>query len=464
MSSKFLKIITVLVILISIIFGFISYDKVLAATTSGYSLSFDGIDDYVDLGITESIFGYTWKTSKTVSLWLKPVGESNQCANNDAAYCDAILIMKPRYWGIGRGVIQGQDRIWVWNYDGTTEKFGVEYQQDEWIHIAMVHDGTSLLVYRNGNLVGNVASGPTSQPDSSSSFPLYLAGFWNSEEQLMYQGLIDEVRFFNLVLPQTEIQATLRSELNGDESGLVAYYKMSDGSGEILTDDSINDWNGTIKQVQPDNGIPAQWVDSTAFDIPVADDQTVNLDEDTFIAITLTGSSATNSELTYTITKEPDHQNGPFDLSNLPELVYSPEPDFNGTDTIKFTVDDGTYTSIESTVTIIVNPINDAPVGAADFYVTDQFTPLTIDAPGVLDNDEDIDSSTLTVSLLTQPQKGDLLLSEDGAFTFTPTGNNYGEDTFTYVISDGELTSDPVTVTITINQTLFEVYVPLIQK
>ena len=51
-----------------------------------------------------------------------------------------------------------------------------------------------------------------------------------------------------------------------------------------------------------------------------------------------------------------------------------------------------------ATVAIIVNAVNDAPVAIEDSYATSEDTPLTIVAPGVLGNDTDVDSPTLTPS------------------------------------------------------------------
>jgi hypothetical protein len=59
--------------------------------------------------------------------------------------------------------------------------------------------------------------------------------------------------------------------LSGTESGLAAYYQMSDGAGTTLTDDSNNNWQGTLfdgaRGVPPD-GQPPLWVPSTAFEGP----------------------------------------------------------------------------------------------------------------------------------------------------------------------------------------------------
>jgi PKD repeat protein len=95
-------------------------------------------------------------------------------------------------------------------------------------------------------------------------------------------------------------------------------------------------------------------------------------------------------------------------------------------------------------------PANTAPVAADDAYTVDEDTLLTVATPGVLANDTDVDGDLLTALLLTGPAHGTLTFTPDGAFTYTPAANFNGLDNFTYQVGDGDLTSDPATVMITI--------------
>ena len=93
-----------------------------------------------------------------------------------------------------------------------------------------------------------------------------------------------------------------------------------------------------------------------------------------------------------------------------------------------------------ATVSLTINPVNDAPVAVNDSYATDEDTPLTVAAPGVLGNDTDVDSAILTAVLVTGPTHGTLTLNGDGSFTYTPAANFNGSDSFTYKANDGSLT------------------------
>jgi VCBS repeat-containing protein len=94
---------------------------------------------------------------------------------------------------------------------------------------------------------------------------------------------------------------------------------------------------------------------------------------------------------------------------------------------------------------------NQAPVATADTYGTAEDTPLPVNAPGVLANDSDPDNDPLSAGLVSGPSHGTLNLSTDGAFVYTPATNHTGSDSFTYQASDGTLTSNLATVTITVS-------------
>jgi VCBS repeat-containing protein len=101
---------------------------------------------------------------------------------------------------------------------------------------------------------------------------------------------------------------------------------------------------------------------------------------------------------------------------------------------------------------VLVNhtSINQAPVAAADAYTTAEDTPLTVAAPGVLGNDSDPDHDPLSAVLVSGPSHGTLTLNPDGSFTYTPATNHTGSDSFTYQASDGTLSSELATVTLTV--------------
>jgi len=96
-------------------------------------------------------------------------------------------------------------------------------------------------------------------------------------------------------------------------------------------------------------------------------------------------------------------------------------------------------------------PSNDPPVANDETYTTNEDTPLTVAAPGVLGNDSDVDGNPLTAVLNTSPSNGNLTLNSNGSFSYTPNANFNGSDSFTYRANDGQANSNIATVMITVN-------------
>src|SRR5207249_3383958 len=133
-------------------------------------------------------------------------------------------------------------------------------------------------------------------------------------------------------------------------------------------------------------------------------------------------------------------------------LTYTPAANYNGTDSFTYTMKDaaGAVSNV-ATVSITITPVNDPPVAANDSYSVNEDTTLTVAAAGVLANDSDIDSPTITAILVSGPAHGTLSLNANGSFTYTPAANYNGPDSFTYKANDGSLDSNVATVHITVN-------------
>lgn len=108
-------------------------------------------------------------------------------------------------------------------------------------------------------------------------------------------------------------------------------------------------------------------------------------------------------------------------------------------------------TSSTATVEITVNSVNDAPTAKADTFQALKNQTLVINAPGVLLNDTDIDGDSLTAVKVNNPTHGVVILASDGSFSYTPTTNFTGTDTFSYKASDGPAQSSTKVVTIRVS-------------
>ena len=136
--------------------------------------------------------------------------------------------------------------------------------------------------------------------------------------------------------------------------------------------------------------------------------------------------------------------------------TYAPRDDgsgyFVGTDSFEYTVTDPQGVVGQSgTAKVTINMTNDLPVATDDQLTTDFDVPVS---GNVLTNDLDANNDPLSVVLDgTSPQHGRLIFNEDGAFTYSPDGGFTGDDSFIYLVKDGQLGGEPVgaTVTITVN-------------
>ncbi|MBL6962298.1 MAG: T9SS type A sorting domain-containing protein [Bacteroidetes bacterium] len=157
------------------------------------ALSFNGSTNYVDIGIGPT-------SVKTIEAWV------NMATNTEY-------------------IIDLNGSSYIYASSGTVTTSGI----------------TSPTIYVNGVQTSSIASGTyqhiavtTSTAVNASNFDVGRVG------SNYYSGKIDEVRLWDDVRSQSEINEYLYNELLGNESNLLAYYKMSNGSGSSLADDQTS--------------------------------------------------------------------------------------------------------------------------------------------------------------------------------------------------------------------------------
>ncbi|MFY9151922.1 MAG: tandem-95 repeat protein [Prolixibacteraceae bacterium] len=138
-------------------------------------------------------------------------------------------------------------------------------------------------------------------------------------------------------------------------------------------------------------------------------------------------------------------------LADLNKIIFSPDKDWNGSTSFNWNGFDGnTYASVVSQVNIQIQPVNDLPVSVADKYTVNEGAILTIDVPGVLANDIDVDGDVLKAVLVYLPEYGSLTLNTDGSFKYIHNGSETTSDEFTYKTNDGTAAGNLVNVAIKI--------------
>jgi len=183
-------------------------------------------------------------------------------------------------------------------------------------------------------------------------------------------------------------------------------------------------------------------------DAPIAADDAFSVDEDQSVAGNVFDDNGNGVDtdlesrtLFVSPTPSVDVANSTLVLNANGNFTYTPDADFNGTDSFVYTLFDGAGGSDLGTVAITVDPVNDDPVAQPDAFATAEDVALSGDV--LADNgfgvDQDVDGDTLTVSTMPSVDvaNGMLALSANGAFTYTPNTNFNGTDSFVYLLEDG---------------------------
>jgi hypothetical protein len=441
----------------------------------GGALNFDGVNDKV---IVNSTFQFHQPGDATLEFWLNTPATGHQAV----------------FWTRGDDADTNRFNIFV-NGDQT---FGFDYRSpsgalhsllgqcctgfpippNTWTHLTITRTGNTYRFYVNATLAASAV-------DASPDLPTSTAWQMSGRGGFLYKGSLDEVSIYNRALSQAEIQAifaahsagkckqtgpvadpqSVRTDedtakaitLNGsDPNGdALTYTVTSDPSHGALTGTAPNEtytpdanYNGNdsftfkVNDGQVDSADATVWITvSPVNDAPVADSQSVTTNEDTAKAITLSASDADGNGLIYTITKYPLYGT----LSGIaPNLTYTPNANFNGPDSFKFKVNDGTVDSNEAMVSITISPVNDAPVADSQSVTTNEDT-----AKAITLTTSDVDGDTLTY-IITGPAHG--ALSGMGPnLTYTPNANYHGADSFTFKVNDGTVDSAAATVSITVS-------------
>ena len=329
-----------------------------------------------------------------------------------------------------------------------------------------------ILVASSGNDGGNVVSLPAAYPDV-----IAVGAVHSGDERASYSqygsalevvapggdGIDrDDNDYMDGVLQQTFSEGnptdlgfwlyTGTSMAAPHVSGLVALLLAQDETmtqaeiREILHGTSVDlgtsGWDEEYGYGRIDAYAALQWTE-TPNDPPVAYDQSVTTDEDTPVSIILTATDPDGNDLlTYSIVSGPSHGS----LSGTaPDVTYTPNANYNGGDSFEFSANDGKADSNIATVSITVNPVNDAPVADDQSVTTTQDIPVGITLTAI-----DVDGDTLDYFIVVYPSYGSLSGTAPSV-TYTPGIDYTGPDSFTFNVHDGTVYSNTATVFITVN-------------
>lgn len=209
-------------------------------TSPGYAMQFDGTNDYVAIADADDL---DLTANYTLETWFR-----------------ADL------FGSLRGLISKYQAVNAKGYllrlTGTNLDFdemttsGLNLQPGKWYHVAAVNDNGTRRLYVNG--VEKTLTG-TPLTVAANTDQLTIGSDFLLNNNRYFRGRMDEVRIWNCVRTQTEIQDAMHKQLRGNENGLVAYYRFNQTSGTALTDLTSYNHTGTLT-----NMTDGAWQPSTA--------------------------------------------------------------------------------------------------------------------------------------------------------------------------------------------------------
>ena len=222
--------------------------------TNNNSLSFDGVDDYIDFG-NSSDFDFS-NSALTVMCWVNlssvnsidGIISKNETFNHGwwlSTISGSPSWSNPNTFSFGGSPSNS-------NYFGTYSPLIF----NNWVNISATHINGEQKLYVNGQLT-NQGSHQYNLYNSATSL---LVG--KKTGDTYFNGLIDDVHIWSSALTQSEIQSYMSSPPTGNEAGLVGYWNFNEGSGNTVTDLSGNGNNGTINGATWSTDAPAQYANN----------------------------------------------------------------------------------------------------------------------------------------------------------------------------------------------------------
>jgi hypothetical protein len=165
-------------------------------------------------------------------------------------------------------------------------------------------------------------------------------------------------------------------------------------------------------------------------DTIIAENASVQADENGYVQGEADAVSTLGHPLRYSLLSRPKH--GLADVTGSGEWSYYPDAGYSGDDGFVIAVEDGEGGFAIIRIHVQVNGVNAAPTAQEGIHPTDKNTAVSA---AVITSDEDGDA--LTYTLAEQPLHGAAALQPNGSWTYTPSLDYTGADSFTVRVDDG---------------------------
>lgn len=207
-------------------------------------LTFDGVDDYVNLG------NATGTGIRTIEMWFRPTVNINSSLANFATLAareisttnntnEFSLAFMPNFVS-NPGTLR-------FDIDGSNPQKSVfsdanSWNAGEWYHVAAVIDPINgLMLFING--IKQVSTHPNTSTTTNST-KITTLGCWGDLFSRYFAGSIEDVRFSSTALYTANFQTACPNQVPGVSA--IGMWNFNENAGTIATDSSINGFNGTI--------------------------------------------------------------------------------------------------------------------------------------------------------------------------------------------------------------------------
>lgn len=252
----------------------VTFTTTATMTAPGNALNFDGTNDYVNLG--DKIEGLT---TLTIETWVY------YASDGSSTYDEIFSKENVNSLNIWRG---GGDKVWFHLGTGTTWFDGGQIvsnssiPKDRWTHIAVTWDQatTTVKIYINGVLDKTALHTHSGGSVMGSNSALRGIGGYPVVPGHPFKGKLDELRVWNVVRSQAEIQSDMVTAISSS-AGLLCSFNFDEGTAggnntagtTILTDLTGNGNNGTLTNFAR-TGTTSNWVESYAMVVPTIASET----------------------------------------------------------------------------------------------------------------------------------------------------------------------------------------------
>lgn len=220
-------------------------DVIMGIQPAGYptALALNGNNEYVlltNLNPTTAITVEVWfKTDQFPSVGGKILGKHSNpsdCVGTLGLHTDGTVLIEVTAGGAYK-LVQSPSSIPL----------------NTWTHIAGTYDGANVILYVNGNEVARTAATGAIATNNLAWTIGRLSSFHSGG---YIKGSYSEVRIWSIARSATDIKEWMNKPLVGNEAGLLGYWKLHEGSGQIANDYSSSGNDGVI--------IGGKWVEGRA--------------------------------------------------------------------------------------------------------------------------------------------------------------------------------------------------------